>query len=242
MEQRGDAWDAAAKALDLIRAALAFRMLLLLLAIAFVTLLLFRTPSTETSLLLRCWLDVAETLVTIVAFVGVARFVTRTPEGHAGVAGFAPLYLGVALFAQIYRVWIDLELVQAASTPIRGLGKHVADLPYVEIASSCGVLLALGSVIGGVASVARALANQAVVRRARGLSVTLALLAGAVGVFGYWGITTRPEDSAFVIWLVLAVFALGALFLSAGTLAMASDAMRAGPRQTLPGARVVTGT
>ncbi len=240
METPRGAWDAAAKALDLVRRALVFRTLLLVLGIAYIASLLVRAPGAETRHLLDCWLGAADTLVTLVALIGVSRYVTRAPDGHAGSAGFAPLCLGTALFAQIYRDWIDIQIVRSASAPIAGLGDHVAHLPYLEIVASGGALLALWSLLGGLVSVARELSSETVARRARAMAVMTGVLSTAFGGFEYWVTTGRPDDSALMIWLVLAVFALGVLCLAAGTLAMASDAMRTGPRQTLPGARVVS--
>jgi hypothetical protein len=250
MEEHAErqAWNDAAAGLDTLRTGVVLRLVVMLAAFVY-TIALFSSKGMGGgpggfALLL----GVGELIATIVALAGALRFAARLPRHVQTAAGLAGLCLIVVLLCQLYGLWISWRVIQFTSAAehatsmwnmpaIGDLDKAVDRLPYIQmVAGVCG-LISVMAILGGIGAVGRALGDDDLGRRSRGLMIAVVILAVGYGLIIKWLTSGHPSNAALPLMLMLAIFALFVLFAYLGILRTAGDAMRAGPKP--PEARVV---
>jgi len=239
-----DSFQNAATGLALLRSALVCRIVIVGLAIAYAATLI-ASPQTHDSGGFGLLLGFAELATTVVALVGAARFASRAPDGVAGSAGFAPLCLGVAILVQVYSLWITWQVFEYNSDGGSGLRARdvmalevgLRRMPYLAIGSAVAALLAMLSIIGGIASVARALSRPALVQRAHATGLGLFVFAVLFSIVQSWSKRAHPDVVAAGVVAAIAIALLVAYVLLLGE---AIKVMRYGAPK-LPVAHVITG-
>ena len=245
------AWDDAASGLDTHRHAVVFRIVIVVASVLYVVSQIMAKSGGEPGGFTLA-LAVAELMTTVMAIAGVARFAGRAPRSAASAASLAPMFLiGVAL-AQIWVVWISYRIMQFTSAAshttsmwnmpsIGDLMDQAKIMPYVAIGAGIAGMVSLLLVLGGIQGVARALNNDALVKRARGMMVAIVILGIGYGAIQRWVTTGRVNNGAIGALAMLAVFGIIVLFGYISILGTASQVMREPAAATLPVAEVRIG-
>src|SRR5262245_25095876 len=179
------AWSDAAGGLDTHRNAVLMRVVVTLVAIIYLTIQLTSAHGGGSSpggfaLLLA----LAELIATVIALAGALRFASRLPPHVTSAAGLAAVCLLVVLLCEIYGVWISWRVIQVTSAAehassmwgmpdVGDIETHLKRLPYVQIVSGVAGLVGVLAILGGITAVGRALEDDGLVRRARGLSIAV---------------------------------------------------------------------
>jgi len=246
-DAESQAWNDAAGGLDTLRSGVVMRLVVMCVAFVYAV-AAFTSRGGGGPGGFALLLGVGELIATIVALVGALRFAARLPRHVQTAAGLAGLCLIIVLLCQLYGLWISWRVIKFTSAAehatsmwnmpsIGDLDQAVDRLPYIQmIAGVCG-LVSVMAILGGISAVGRALGDDDLGRRARGLTIAVVILAIGYGLVVKWLASGHPSNAALPLLLMLAIFALFVLFAYLGLLRAASDVMRAGPKP--PEARVV---
>jgi hypothetical protein len=241
------AWNDAAGGLDTHRNGVVMRLVVILVGVLYAV-VQFSSRSGGGPGGFGMLLGVGEVVATIVALAGALRFSARLPRHVQTAAGLAGLCLIVVLLCEVYTLWISWRVLQFTSAAehatsfwnapsIGDLDKAIERLPYIQIVAGVCGLVSMMAILGGIGAVGRALGDEDLGRRSRGLMIAVVILAVSYAAIIKWLTTGRPSNGALPLLLFLALFALIVLFAYLGIVRTAADAMRRGPAP--PEARVV---